>query len=118
MWDSVDSLYRKRKAMTDSSREPPVLSQLQPFTWSSEDAVAYEAALEAINGAVGAYSALIAAEEARPDPDLKVIAAAESGQAECIRWREQLDPADRAAVAETRRRFSQLAREVRGSRNE
>jgi len=114
----VDSLYQERKAMTDSSREPPVLSQLQPFTWSTEDGVAYEAALEAINGAVGAYSALIAAEEAKPDPDPRVIAEARAGQAECARWREQLHPADRAAVAETRRRFSQLEREVGDSLNE
>jgi hypothetical protein len=80
--------------------------------------VAYEAAVEAINGAVGAYTALIAAERARLEPDLEVIAAADSGRAECARWRERLDPADRAAVAETRRRFSQLAREIRGSRDE
>lgn len=100
--------------MTDPGRAPSVLSQLQPFTWSSEDSVAYEAAIEAINGAVGAYSAVIAAEEAKPKPDTGVIDAARAGRAECARWRGQLDPADRLAVAEARRRFSQLAREVRG----
>jgi predicted hotdog family 3-hydroxylacyl-ACP dehydratase len=99
--------------MTDPGREPSVLSQLQPFTWSSEDSVAYEAALEAINGAVGAYSAVIAAEEAKPAPDPAVISAARDGQAQCARWRDQLDPADRADVAEARRRFSELANEVR-----
>jgi predicted hotdog family 3-hydroxylacyl-ACP dehydratase len=104
--------------VTDPSREPSVLSQLQSFSWSSEDSVAYEAAIEAINGAVGAYSALIAAEEAQQQPDQTVLAAAREGRTECTRWREQLDPADRAAVAETRRRFSQLAEEVRGRRGE
>lgn len=99
--------------MSDPQPES-VLGQLQPFAWSSEDSVAYEAALEAINGAVGAYSAVIAAEQAGPQPRQGVIAEAEAGRAECARWREQLDPADRAAVAETRRRFSELAREVRG----
>jgi hypothetical protein len=102
--------------MTDPSREPSVLSQLQSFTWSSEDSVAYEAAIEAINGAVGAYSALIAAEEAKQQPDQSAISDAQEGRAECARWREQLDPADRAAVAETRRRFSQLAQDVRDRR--
>jgi hypothetical protein len=63
--------------------------------------VAYEAAIEAINGAVGAYTALIGAEEARPEPDQRAIAAAGEGRAGCARWREQLDPADRAAVAFT-----------------
>jgi predicted hotdog family 3-hydroxylacyl-ACP dehydratase len=104
--------------MTDPRSEPSVLSQLQSFTWSSEDSVAYEAAIEAINGAVGAYSALIVAEEAKQQPDQGVLAAAREGRAECARWREQLDPADRTAVAETRRRFSQLAEEVRGRRGE
>jgi predicted hotdog family 3-hydroxylacyl-ACP dehydratase len=102
--------------MTEPQDELSVLSQLQPFAWSTDDSVAYEAAIEAINGAVGAYSAVITAEEARPEPDVEVIAAARSGRAECAGWREQLDPADRAAVAETRRRFSQLAREVRRGR--
>jgi hypothetical protein len=100
--------------VTDQGRERSVLSQLQSFTWSSEDSVAYEAAIEAINGAVGAYTALIAAEEARQEPDQRVIADARERRAGCARWREQLDPADRAAVAQTRRRFSQLAQEVRG----
>lgn len=103
--------------MTDLPGEPSVLSQLQPFTWSSEDSVAYEAALEAINGAVGAYSALIAAEEASQAPDREAIDAARAGQADCARWRDDLDPADRAVVAETRRRFSQLARDLRGGRD-
>jgi len=106
----------KEAVMTDSGGEPSVLSQLQSFVWSSDDAVAYEAALEAINGAVGAYSALIAAEEASARPDQDAIAAATSSRTECVLWREQLDPSDRAAVAETRRRFSELAQEVRGRR--
>jgi hypothetical protein len=99
--------------MTDAGREPSLLSQLRPFSRSSEDSAAYEAALESINGAVGAYSALIAAGEAKPEPDPAVISAARDGQAECARWREQLSPANRAQVAETRRRFSRLADEVR-----
>jgi hypothetical protein len=104
--------------MTDSGGEPSVLSQLQSFAWSSDDAVAYEAAIEAINGAVGAYTALITAEEASELPDHDAITAARSSRAECVLWREQLDPADRAAVAEARRRFSALAQEVRDRRGD
>jgi hypothetical protein len=90
----------------------PVLGQLKGFTWSTEESVAYEAAIEAINDAVGAYSALIATEERKAAPDPGVIAAAKSARAECARYREGLDPADRVAVADTRRRFAELAREV------
>jgi hypothetical protein len=99
--------------MTDPYREQSVIDELRSFTWSTEDSVAYEAAVEAVNGAVGAYSALIAAEEAKQEPDLEVVEMARSGRTDCVRWREQLDPADRTAVAETRRRFSRLAEDVR-----
>lgn len=97
--------------------ERPVLGDLEGFAWSTEESVAYEAAIEAINGAVGAYTALIAAEEAKPVPDLAAIAAARSGRAECARRRRELDPADHAAVAGTRRRFADLAGEVRQGMN-
>ena len=87
----------------------PVLGSVHGFSWSTEESVAYEAAVEAINDAVGAYTAVIAAEERKAAPDQAVIAAAQSGRADCARWREGLDPADHVAVAATRRRFSDLA---------
>ena len=93
--------------------EEPVPGQIEGFTWSTEESAAYEAALDAINLAVGAYTALIAAQESRPQPDADVIAAARTGRACCARWREQLDPADHAAVATTRQHFTQLARDLR-----
>jgi hypothetical protein len=104
--------------VADLGGDGPVLGQMHGFVWSTEESVAYEAALDAINGAVGAYTALIAAEEAKPAPDPAVIAAARSGRAECARWRERLDPADHAAVADTRRRFTELARELRRDADE
>jgi hypothetical protein len=97
----------------DRGRDRPVLGNLVGFESSGEESAAYEAAIEAVNGAFGAYTALIAAEETRPAPDPAVIAAARSGRAECARRREQLDPADHAAVAETRRRFARLASDLR-----
>jgi len=102
----------RRRLVTDRGCRRPVLGEIKGFTWSTEESVAYEAAIEAINDAVGAYTALIAAEERKAAPDRAVIAAARSARAECARWREGLDPADRAAVAATRRRFAELAREV------
>lgn len=55
--------------------------------------MAYEAAVEAISEAVGAYSALIAAEEAKERPDPRVLARARAGQSECARSRERHGPA-------------------------
>ena len=99
--------------MADAESEEPALGQMKGFTWSTAESAAYEAALDAINLAVGAYTALIASEEAAPAPDPEVIATARAGRAECARWRGQLDPADHAAVAATRQRFTQLARDLR-----
>ncbi|AVH54850.1 hypothetical protein C4B68_02475 [Streptomyces dengpaensis] len=86
---------------------------MRGFEWDSEEAVAYEAAIEAVNGVVGAYSARIAAEEARPEPDAQAIAAAIAGRREVQRLRESLDPADHAAIARTRREMTELARQIR-----
>ncbi len=102
--------------MTDNRHEPSVISGLAAFTWSTSESVAYEAAVEAISEAVGAYSALLAAEEAKEEPDLQVLSRARAGQADCARSREQLDPADHAAVARARRWFSDLARQIRAGR--
>ncbi len=75
--------------------------------------MAYEAAIEAINGAVGAYTALIAAEEAKPVPDSDAIMRARSGRSECARRRQQLNPSDLEAMAAARRQFTELASETR-----
>ena len=91
----------------------PLTLQMQPFEWDSEESVAYEAAVEAVNEVVGAYSARIATEEAEPVPDAARIAAAEAGQAECARRREQLDPADHAQISAARHEFSERARQIR-----
>lgn len=81
--------------------------------WTGQEAGRYEAALEAIHGAMGAYTALIAHEEAMSAPDPAVIAEARAGRRECIKHRETLDPADAEQVARTRTRFAELAQAVR-----
>jgi predicted hotdog family 3-hydroxylacyl-ACP dehydratase len=91
----------------------PVLDQLEPYSWSSEESVAYEAAIEAINAAVGAYSAVIAEQESKAAPDAAVIAAAEAAQATCALHREQLDPTDHDQISATRRQFAELAERIR-----
>jgi len=52
--------------------------------WFGIESVAYEAAIEAINAAVGAYSARIAAEEAESDPDTAALAAWRQDRAACL----------------------------------
>ncbi|MFC5724878.1 hypothetical protein ACFP1Z_32500 [Streptomyces gamaensis] len=99
--------------MTDPTQES-VISSVTGFPWSSEESVAYEAAIEAINSTVGACSARIAAEEASPEPDQAAIAEWQARQSECARAREALDPADHAEVARVRAHYAAVARQVLG----
>lgn len=92
-----------------------VTHDLEPHDWSNEETAAYEAAVEAVNGAVGAYSALIAAEEAKDVPDAAVIEAARAAQGRLAKERERLRAADREQIAEARSRYARLAREVLAS---
>ncbi|MFD5588829.1 hypothetical protein ACFWII_34115 [Streptomyces sp. NPDC127063] len=91
-----------------------ITHQLDEHEWSNEETAAYEAAIEAVNGAVGAYSALIAFEEAKPQPDAAVIADARAAQARLAREREGLRSSDREQIAEARASYARLAREVLG----
>ncbi|MFG2713589.1 hypothetical protein ACGFX2_23955 [Streptomyces goshikiensis] len=89
-----------------------VTHQLEEYTWSDKETAAYEAAIEAVNGAVGAYSALIAAEERGPRADPNVIAEARSARSRLAREREGLRSTDHAQIAEARAHYARLAREV------
>jgi hypothetical protein len=89
-----------------------ITDQLDPYEWSDEETAAYEAATEAVNGAVGAYNALIAAEEAKDEPDQAVVAEARAAQARLAREREALRSADREQITAARAHYAQLARDV------
>lgn len=89
---------------------------LEAHGWSNEETAAYEAAIEAVNGAVGAYSSLIAAEEAKPQPDRSLITKAREAQTRLAREREALRSGDREQIAAARRKYAQLAGDVRGGR--
>ncbi|MGW2793591.1 hypothetical protein ACWC9H_27180 [Streptomyces sp. NPDC001251] len=92
----------------------PVTGSLDPYEWDSEAAVAYEAAIEAINGVVGAYSAQIAAREAAPDDSRHAaeLANLRSRRQACQTVRQQLDPDDKERVAQVRADYSRQLREM------
>ncbi|MGI5485018.1 hypothetical protein [Streptomyces lavendofoliae] len=62
--------------MTTPGNGISISQALEPHDWSNEEMAAYEA----VNGAVGAYSARIAAEEAKPHPDQQVNQDARAAQ--------------------------------------
>ncbi|MET8298164.1 hypothetical protein ABZW02_29555 [Streptomyces sp. NPDC005180] len=92
--------------------EEPVIASISGFQWSSEESVAYEAAIEAINGAVGAYTARIHAERGKASPDEELIGQWRERRGELAKVRERLDPSDRDQIAEVRRHYADLARQL------
>lgn len=98
------------------SDEESVLSRLGPVTWSWNDGVAYEVALEGINQVVGAYSGLIAREEASENPDTEAIESWRTARSEWVRERKALSPSDRAAVDQVRAESAALLAQLRAQR--
>ncbi len=92
--------------------EEPVIASISGFQWSSEESVAYEAAIEAINGAVGAYTARIHAETSKASPDGELVGQWRERRGELAKVREGLDPSDHEQIAEVRRRYAGLARQL------
>jgi hypothetical protein len=91
-----------------------VVGQLRLFVWSSEEAVAFEVAIEDIHEVFAVVLGLIAAEKARPEPDEDAIAHWTAIRDRCIQDQQRLPSTDHAAVARVRREYSALARELRG----
>jgi len=93
-----------------------VLGAMGPVTWSLEDGVAYEVALELIQQVVGAYSALIAKEESSEVPDTTVIESWERVQGRWAGRGRELHPADRRGVESIIAECQALVAELRAMR--
>jgi hypothetical protein len=93
-----------------------VSRRLGAVTWSPEDGVAYEVALEGINQIVGAYSGLIGREEASESPDVAAIESWHTAQGEWASIRKALSPADPDGVKRVRALCRTLLPELRGQR--
>ena len=105
-----------RDAPMSHGEDESVLAGLQAATWSPEDGVAYEVALEGINQIVGAYSGLIGREEASDNPAAAAIGAWRAAQSEWARRRRSLSPDDRAGVEQVLEECAALLTELRGRR--
>ncbi|MFC7872033.1 hypothetical protein ACFUS2_12905 [[Kitasatospora] papulosa] len=89
----------------------PVISNLRPHVWSSEQSVAYEAAIEAINGVVGAYSGLLSEAEGRPGADAEA-AEYRRLRAACQQERRSLKAEDTENIARVRAAYAARLREL------
>ncbi|WP_327170155.1 hypothetical protein OG471_00800 [Streptomyces sp. NBC_01336] len=91
----------------------PVIGNLPPYTWSSEESVAYEAAIEAINGVVGAYSGLITEAEERGSTD--EVADLSRRRAACQQERRGLKADNTEEIARVRATYATRLRELTGN---
>lgn len=98
---------------TSSADDGSIVGQLPPYTWSDEESVSYEAAVEAINEVVGACSARIADERAKAEPDASAIATWSDERRRCHELRQRLDPTDHEQIARVRRESAERAVQLR-----
>jgi hypothetical protein len=89
-----------------------IIEQLSPHVWSAQDAVGFEAALEAAQSLIAAYSALIVQEESKPCPDPGVIERWLQERRLLIQGRDALNADQPEEIAEARRRFIERLAEV------
>ena len=76
--------------------------------WTQEKAIAYEAALEAINDVIAGYSEQIATEGSKDAPDTKRIAWLEMRTTQARDVVESLDVNDDATVAQALMEYSAI----------
>jgi hypothetical protein len=101
------------RSSTMGDEQPPVVSRGPLPPWSDTESAAYEAAAEAINEVVGCYSSLVAAERAKTQPDEAALSRWRAARGECETVRRALDPADAEAVANVRKQYTDLGRQLR-----
>lgn len=76
--------------------------------WTQDQAIAYEAALEAINDVIAGYSEQIAEEGSQDAPDTKRIAWLEMRTTQAREVAESLDVNDDATVAQALMEYSAI----------
>ena len=116
MSDSFNAEEPRPRPTAESSKDggsqgsQSILDGLGKASWSEEEGVSYEVALDMVNEVVGAYSGLIGREEASPSPDTAKIAAWRQAKVVWAHKRRDLSPADPQAVQAVRREAADLLR--------
>ena len=88
------------------------LSGVDSFTWSDEESIAYEVAIENITEASGWYVAKLREERGKDAPDPAVVEQCSQALARCVQDRDRLDPDDRAEVIRVRAEYGELVRRL------
>lgn len=90
-----------------------VVADLPPQQWSSDAAVSYEAAQEAINEVLACYVALLEREGQKPQPDHERVADLRARIADCTHQQRSLSPKYPGELAAARANYSRRLVELR-----
>jgi hypothetical protein len=88
------------------------LPAVRPFTWSDDDAVDFEVALDTISRVLAACSARYWAERRKLEPNPVVVERWRAEQIGCARASQALRADDQEAVAAVTARYRQRLREL------
>jgi len=91
------------------------MGNLPTFEWDDQSAIRFETTQDIIGRVVAVYTARIAAEESRPDPDEEAVRRWEAEQDKAVRDRKNLRATDPAEVERVRSRYVALLRDLRGN---
>jgi len=92
------------------SANVPAMTQIAPPLWTQDQAIAFEAAREAVVDVMAGYSAEIDAEESKPQPDAERLAFLEMQTRHCFDVLKSLRVTDDATVAQVLREYSAIVR--------
>lgn len=90
-----------------------VVADLPPQQWSSDTAVSYEAAQEAINEVLACYVALLEREGTKPAPDRERIEDLRARIADCAHQQRVLSPKYPGELAAVRGSYSRRLADLR-----
>ncbi|MFC3216494.1 MULTISPECIES: hypothetical protein [Sphingomonadaceae] len=86
------------------------MTEIAAPLWTQDQAVAFEAAREAVVDVIAGYSAEIDAEQTKPQPDGDRLAFLEMQTRHCFDVMKSLRVADDATVAQVLREYSAIVR--------
>lgn len=101
--------------MNNQADDSVLASGLGQTSWSAEEGVSYEVALEGINQVIGAYSGLIGRAESAAESDQEAIDRWTSEQRAWADRRRTLSPADPEAVQAVRQECITLLAALRAT---
>jgi hypothetical protein len=106
----IDAMQAEWRSEFEEHRGHRTSGRLKVAKWTQEQAVAFECAREGLTDMMGTYSAKIAEEEGKPDPDRAALTGLENELARLAFERSELTITNDERLATVRRQYGALIR--------